>query len=156
MRCSRINVLYRPLNILFAFYTSCGNISLPRQSTYRPAGSCTGEMDLGIRERLNDVPGLTAGAIVAVLIVLGVVIYRQTRSDVADLPAEGPQAYFSDDDGKTVFRDDPNKLPPFEHKGKQAVSAFVIPSDDGTNTVRYLQRYTPVGKELKAHPKASA
>ena len=34
--------------------------------------------------------------------------------------------YFSDDDGKTYFQDDASKIAPFDHNGKQAVSAYLF------------------------------
>jgi len=48
--------------------------------------------------------------------------------------------YFSDDDGKTFFADDANKVPPFDKDGKQAVLAHVYKNSAGTMFVGYLER----------------
>ncbi len=79
---------------------------------------------------------IAVGAIVcAVLLVL-----RQAHSS-----SNGPQtlkAFFTDDDGKTYFEDDANKLSPFDHNGKQAVLCFVYESASGIKFVAYEQKLT--------------
>lgn len=37
-----------------------------------------------------------------------------------------PMSYYTVDDGKTWFTDDAEKLPPFDHRGKPAVRAFIF------------------------------
>jgi hypothetical protein len=50
--------------------------------------------------------------------------------------------FYSDDDGKTYYRDSIYNLPPYEHDGKVANRAVVF--TDGSQTfVGYLERYTP-------------
>ncbi len=55
----------------------------------------------------------------------------------------GPQQrYFTTDDGKTLFGDVENQLPPFDHNGQQAVQAHVY-MIGGNRTVAYLERFSP-------------
>lgn len=51
------------------------------------------------------------------------------------------KAYYTTDDGKTLFVDDAEQLPPFDHDGKPAVRAMVYSCDGGkTRFVGYLQK----------------
>ena len=53
-------------------------------------------------------------------------------------------AWFTTDDGKTWFAADENKLPPFDHKGKQANRAYVYTCDGGKSKfVLFMARFTP-------------
>ena len=97
---------------------------------------------MGIRESLNKNPKIAAGiAVGAMLAGLGFVGWQ--------LGASGPSAverggYFSDDDGKTFFVDDIDKVAPFDRGGKEAVRAYVYTCDDGaTKFVGFLERYKP-------------
>jgi hypothetical protein len=63
-------------------------------------------------------------------------------------PRVPAQAYYTIDDGQTYFADDINKVPPFEHEGREAVRAHVFTCDGGRTTfVAYLEKYTPLAKQ---------
>jgi hypothetical protein len=51
------------------------------------------------------------------------------------------RAWYTVDDGVTRFEDELERLPPFDHQGKQAVRTHVFSCDDGKTTfVAYLQK----------------
>jgi hypothetical protein len=52
------------------------------------------------------------------------------------------EIFYSDDDGKTYFKDSIYKLAPFDHNGRTANEAIVI-QDHGAKVVGYLVRYIP-------------
>ena len=56
------------------------------------------------------------------------------------------EAYYSDDDGQTYFKDSVYKFPPFDHGGKTVVQA-VLAESNGHRFVGYLMRYTPQARE---------
>jgi len=56
------------------------------------------------------------------------------------------EAYYSDDDGKTWFEDDIDKLYPFDRNGKQAYRAYVYQCGSKEPFVAYLARYTDAAK----------
>ena len=104
---------------------------------------------MGIRETLNENPRLTTGITVAIVIVVLLFIVYQIHSGATQGSGpsfSGRQYYYSDDDGKTYFPDDANKVPPFDHKGKEADRARVYKCD-GKTFVNHLERYTPEGKK---------
>lgn len=66
------------------------------------------------------------------------------------------RAYYTADDGKTLFADDAERLPPFDHDGKPAVRAMVYSCDGGkTRFVGYLQKL-PEDALQEANQKAVA
>jgi len=92
---------------------------------------------MSVREIINRNSKLTlAVMIVGVFTVLSVAAY-QARMPSVIVPTSG---YFSDDDGKTYFQDDASKIPPFDHNGKPAVSAYLFTAGDGKPFVGYLER----------------
>ena len=101
---------------------------------------------MGIRETLNQNPGLTTGATAGIIILaLGFIIWSNfSDSEGGSAPSK---LYYTDDDGATFFPDDIRKFPPFDHGGKPAVRARVFSCDGGkTKFVGYLERYTPDAK----------
>ncbi len=101
---------------------------------------------MGIRETLNQNPGLTTGATAGIIILaLGFIIWQSMGGgDNGGVPTK---MYFSDDDGASFFADDIKKVPPFDHNGKQAVRARVYSCDKGkTKFVGFLERYTADAK----------
>jgi len=68
----------------------------------------------------QQAPGTTAGVICGVIVVavLGIVLSTTVASATH-------RAYFSDDDGKTFFVDDIEKIVPFDHDGKPGFRAMV-------------------------------
>jgi hypothetical protein len=106
---------------------------------------------VGIRQKLNDNPAITrAAAIALTVLALGYVWYEVHH-------ASGPKyqsptgRYFSDDDGASYFSDSLTLIPPFDHDGKQAVTANVFRCKDAKPFIAFLQRYTAKGiQELKS------
>lgn len=101
---------------------------------------------MGIREKLNNNPGLTTGITAAIILIAIIVIVIQL------LPGSGPKiptkAWYSSDDGKTYVADDINLLAPFEKDGKTWVRAIVFKCKDGKPFVSHLERYTPKAKAM--------
>jgi hypothetical protein len=102
---------------------------------------------VGIREYMNKNPMVTTG-VAAVIVLIGIVLII-TQMIPKSTAAPAPKGiFFSDDDGKTWFADDPSKIPPWDNGGKDAVLACVFrPLSGGDPFVMYLQKDTP---QLKA------
>lgn len=104
---------------------------------------------MGIREALNERSKLVSAAVaVAVVLCAGwmTVWFVSGNSDVSQGSA---QAFYTIDDGKTWFRDDADKLPPYTHNGATAYRCYVFTCDGGkTRFVSHLERCTPEGKRL--------
>jgi hypothetical protein len=102
-----------------------------------------------IRETINEHQGAVIGGTIVVLVLAGVVLlFSLRRGESRGLLAGTGKAFFSDDDGASYFVDSRERIPPFEHNGKQAVGARVYTCDGGqTKFVGYLERYTPPGKQ---------
>jgi hypothetical protein len=91
----------------------------------------------GLRGVINRHPGVTSGAVMAVVVV---------SLAMALKPAPKPKAYFTVDDGKTFF-EAPAQVPPFTYHGREAVRAVVYSCDGGkTRFVGYLLRHPPEEK----------
>jgi len=100
---------------------------------------------VGIRETLNQNPGITTGATaVIILLALGFIIWQFTGSGGVDVQNA---AYFTVDDGKTWFEDDVTKLAPFDKDGKQAYRVYVFKCGGGEPFVSHLERYTDEAKK---------
>ena len=103
------------------------------------------EHNTGLRESVNRHPKTVIAAIgLMVLVAVGFTVQQQRP------PGMNPPkyAYFSDDDGKTFFKDAATLVPPFDHGGKQAVAAYVFSGTDGKPFVAYLER--AIGGEGRA------
>jgi hypothetical protein len=100
-----------------------------------------------LRDYLNEHPLVTAGFALAVPVLILCVIWRSAAKNNAATRSVS-QAWYTDDDGKTWYADDKTLSPPFDHKGKTSVRAFIYSCDGGkTEFVGYLQRYTPEAKQ---------
>ena len=98
---------------------------------------------MGIRETLNKNPAIATGATIAIILVaLGAIVYQL----LPNRPHIVTKSWYSDDDGVTYFRDELNKIPPFDHNGKEAVRCFVYKWKGG-KFVGYLQKYSDEGKK---------
>ena len=87
------------------------------------------------RKRSN--PWLVA-ALLLFLGGMGVLIWWESRPNAPDGP---PLAYYTVDEGKTLFADSAAALPPFDYGGRPAVRARVFSCDGGkTRSVRYLEK----------------
>ncbi len=107
---------------------------------------------MGLRETLNENPGLTTAA--TAVIILAAIVFMVLSMFRGDPEVAGPggpvtKEFYSDDDGKTYFEDDREKIPPFDRNGKPAYRARVFTCDGGkTNFVGWLERYTPQAKKM--------
>jgi hypothetical protein len=96
------------------------------------------ENDLGLRENLNKKPIIGVSITLAIIIAAIGVIVWQNRPESAYV---GNRVFYSDDDGKTWFPDQPNRVPPFDHNGKDAVRCYVYKSN-GESFAAYLQKFS--------------
>ena len=99
---------------------------------------------MGLRETLNQHPGIATGTAIGVIVlVLGYIVFGTAGRGANGGPAPvANRAFYSDDDGAHWFADDVTKVPPFDHNGKQAVRAKVYRCD-GKTFVNHMERYTP-------------
>jgi hypothetical protein len=102
---------------------------------------------LSIRDTLNQKPGIVAGVLGVLILVIFLFLIFSSGSGTASTPVK-PKAdvFYTIDDGKTTFADGLDKTPPFDKGGKQAVRAYVF-SCNGKKEVVYLERFSP---EVKA------
>jgi hypothetical protein len=104
----------------------------------------TGAMPMGVRESLEKNKPLAVGfAVVFIAAAIGLMVW----SNRSGMPAPLKQAYYSDDDGKTFFSDDINRVYPFDHSGKQAYRAYVFRAGGGKPFVGYLAGLTDKGRK---------
>ncbi|MGB7157418.1 MAG: hypothetical protein WBD40_05095 [Tepidisphaeraceae bacterium] len=109
---------------------------------------------MGIRETLNKNPAITTGATAGIIILAIVFIIYQLGG--GGTPGIATEAFYSNDDGKTWFADDVNKIPPFDKDGKPAYRVYVYKCADGKEFVSHLERYTEQGKKaMEAAMKSS-
>jgi len=109
---------------------------------------------VNLRQSLNQNPKLAvvlaAGGILIALLAAVWALWPGNGLASANTGQPG-QVFFSSDDGKTFFADDPSKIPPFEKDGKQVYRAYVFRGADGKPFVSCLARYTPqVKQQLQA------
>lgn len=112
---------------------------------------------MSLRQKMNENPAL--GGVVAVVLfaaAVGGIWYSMSPKSVS----KPTKAYFTDDDGKTLFADSVDKITPFDHGGKEAVRAYVYTCDGGkTQFVAYLEKmppgYKPAPPVAETAPKAA-
>ena len=103
---------------------------------------------MGVREGLNSKMGVGAGVAIAfVAVALIAFLLMAGRSTGVPVDTEPTMAFYSDDDGKTFFKDNIRKIVPFDHNGKQAYRADVFKGPDGNVFVGLLYRHTDMGKK---------
>ena len=104
---------------------------------------------MGIRETLNSKrPLITVVVLVGLILVTVGWMFLQS----ADLGSRlsTPQAFYTVDDGATWFKEDADKITPYDYKGKQAVMCFVYKcGDKGQPWVSHLMRFTAEGKRQR-------
>jgi hypothetical protein len=100
---------------------------------------------VGIRETLNQNPGITTGATAAIILLALVFIIWQISGGSG--PSVATEAFYSTDDGKSWFADQADKIPPFDKDGKPAYRVYVYKCKDGKEFVSHLERYTPEAKK---------
>ena len=61
-----------------------------------------------------------------------------------------PKAFYTVDDGASWFKDEADKIAPYDYKGRQAVMCFVYKcGDKGQPWISHLMRYTAEGKRQR-------
>jgi hypothetical protein len=91
---------------------------------------------------MNENPRLATGLTVG-LILLAVILIGWQLLPGGDSSTPRGKVYFTDDDGKTFFADDPWNIPPFKHNGKEAVRAHVYRcGPNGKLFVGWMEKYT--------------
>jgi hypothetical protein len=99
---------------------------------------------MSIRETIEKQRGLTTAMSLGIVVIAGFFICRNIFSG-PDTVTEG--AYFTTDDGQTVFTAPMGQFAPFDHGGKPAYRAWMFSTDEGkTKFVAYLERFTPSAK----------
>ena len=102
---------------------------------------------MGVRESLNENRKLGVGVGVGILaLALAVITYQLFGSAVRG--GGGPvQAFYTDDNGKTFFKDDAYRVLPFDHNGKKAYRADVFQTADGKQFVGLIYRHNALGRK---------
>jgi len=103
---------------------------------------------MGIREAMNRNSKLTAGIVGSVAVLATVFVVIQVYAGRKTFPSKSPEAFYSDDDGKSFFTDTDDRIAPFDHNGKQAVRASVFECC-GKRYVGYLERYNADALKVK-------
>ena len=84
--------------------------------------------------------------LVALLAAVGGILYV-VRSATAPPLTMSNSAYFTTDDGQTIFVESTDNLPPFDHDGLPASRVWMYSCDEGkTKFPGFLERYTPQAK----------
>src|ERR1700722_20317754 len=95
-----------------------------------------------VREKLSS---SNIGVAVGTILILSSAVYMWSSLKPPSHPNPFNK-FYSDDDGKTYFKDNAFKFPPFDHDGKPGYEAMVY--TDGTHIyVGALRRYTPATKK---------
>jgi len=99
-----------------------------------------------VRPALEKHPAIALGIVGAGVLVAGIVGIRSWIDPTPPLIAQ--PAYYTCDDGKTIFEDEQPRLPPFDHDGHEAVRAYIIPGRTaGPDSIWYLTKWTDEGKK---------
>jgi hypothetical protein len=95
---------------------------------------------MGVRQWFNDNARLTMLAVGVIVVAAVGIVVMQVMASRPKIRSGLPDAYFSGDDGKTFFVANSTSVPPFDHKGKPAVRAYVFECG-GQRFVGYLERF---------------
>ena len=83
----------------------------------------------------------TAAVVLSLLALLGAGTYMTWYYWPGPDTSSPTHAWYTCDDGKTRFEDSAERVPPFEHEGRQAVRLHLFSCDGGKTTfVGYLQK----------------
>jgi len=96
---------------------------------------------------IEDKKKFGVGVAVAVLLLAAVALgYQLVGGRENGAATAAPKtAFYTDDGGKTFFKDDISKVPPFDHNGKQALRCDVFDAG-GKQFVGLVYRFTDTGK----------
>jgi hypothetical protein len=110
---------------------------------------------MGIRETINNQKWIGVAVAAIIFATAGVIVAYTFWPTGPTIHAN--QGFYTDDDGKTFFRDSLYRFPPFDHDGKTANGAIVYSYSNG-NFVAYQFRYKPDAKNrlTDAYAKAQA
>lgn len=101
---------------------------------------------MGLREKMNENPRLTTGVTIGVVVIALILIVYQLWPASPIQPIS--QAFYTIDEGKTWFVEDIEKVPPFQHNGKEAVRAHVfVCGESGQKFVGWMEKFTPDAKK---------
>lgn len=101
---------------------------------------------MGLREKMNENPQVTTGVTIGIIVLALALIVWQLWPAAPIQPLT--QAYYTVDDGKSYFVDDIERVPPFQHEGKEAVRAHVmVCGEKGTPFVGWMEKFTPEAKK---------
>jgi hypothetical protein len=101
---------------------------------------------MGVRKKLTENKKFGTGVAAALLIIALGVITFQLHWARGSAGAASRNAFYTDDNGQTFFKDDANKIIPFDHHGKQAYRADVFEGPDGRQFVGLIYRHTSTGR----------
>jgi hypothetical protein len=99
---------------------------------------------MSVREAINSKPKLSLGIVAGITIVA--IAFAIWSMGSGDTVIEAKTAFYSNDDGKTFFSDEPGKIG-FVKDGKPAVIAHVFEDPAGGQFVGYLERLTPAAEK---------
>jgi hypothetical protein len=111
-------------------------------------------LSIGIRQRMNEHPRVTAVVIGVIVIASIGAVVMQVRAGRHSITTRLPDAFFTVDDGQTFFTAGGDNVPPFDYQGKVAVHAVVFECS-GRRFVGYLERYTPEAHKQMIEGKAT-
>jgi len=102
---------------------------------------------MGTREKFNENKKVGLGVAAAILIIAVGIFSFQLRGGDNGMPPAPKNAFYTDDNGKTFFKDDVNNVSPFTHNGKQAYRVDVFKGSDGQQFVGLIYRHTDPGRK---------
>jgi hypothetical protein len=103
---------------------------------------------MGIRQAMGENRRYSAMAVTALFVVaVASIVYQVMANRPRGLVV--PEYYYTTDEGGTWFSAPATLLPPFDHKGKPAVRAWVYQCS-GKEFVAYLERFTDEARRLGA------
>jgi hypothetical protein len=100
-----------------------------------------------VRQTLNEKSKVGIGVGVGLIVVAIGIIAFQLYANGPTFQKPPRTAFYTNDDGKTFFKDDYNKVVPFDHNGKQAYRADVFQCPDGKQFVAFVYRHTASGRQ---------
>ena len=105
-------------------------------------------MPLQDLRRIHDNNPQLSTALAAVVLLVGLGLLLRQLLPGGDDPFVPGKAFYSSDDGATLFVASAENFPPFDHEGKTAHRVHVFTCDGGKTQIKgYLERLSPVGKE---------
>jgi hypothetical protein len=97
---------------------------------------------MGIREQIQNRRSFAVSiAGLFIVMAVGLIVWNNSSG----LPSKQEKAFYSDDNGKSWFEDDINKVSPFDHNRKQAVRVYLYRAGSGQPFVGYLARLNEAG-----------